>query len=147
LFVLDNDLRNVLLASTDIQDGTGEPFEFLGFLIPAGVRVVVAAHPNAEVRAIHTVIFGGEYANSTSGSIYGHNSATDAVAVGAVDAAEAGGGEFPPGPTTPIELFSSDGPRRIFFDRFNQPINPSNPGLTFASHGGVSRAKPDVSAT
>jgi subtilase family protein/proprotein convertase P-domain-containing protein len=147
LFVLDNDLRNVVFASTDIQDGTGLPFEIIGFLVSSGLRVVIAAHPNAEVRALHTVIFGGEYANATTGSIYGHNSATDAFAVGAVDAAEAGGGEFPPGPTTPIELFSSDGPRRIFFDRDNQPINPANPGLTFASHGGVSRAKPDLSAT
>ena len=146
LFVLDNDLRTVVLASTDIQDGTGLPFEFLGFVIPAGFRVVIAAHPNAEVRAIHTMIVGGEYANSTRGAIFGHNSATDAFAVGAVDAAEASGGEFIPGLTTPIELFSSDGPRRIFFDRVNQPINSANPGLTFASHGGISRAKPDLSA-
>jgi hypothetical protein len=146
LFVLDNDLRNVVLASTDVQDGTGLPSEFLGFNIPAGFRVVIAAHPSAELRAVRTVIFGGELANSTAGSVYGHNSATDAIAVGAVDAAEAGGGEFGSGPTTPIELFSSDGPRRIFFDRDGNPINPANPGQTFASRGGVSRAKPDLSA-
>ncbi|HEX7840292.1 MAG TPA: S8 family serine peptidase [Kofleriaceae bacterium] len=146
LFVLDNDLRNVVLAATDIQDGTGAPFEFLGFNIPAGFRVVIAAHPGAEVRAIRTVIFGGELANSTSGSVYGHNSAADAFAVAAVDAAEAGGAAFTAGPTTPIELFSSDGPRRIFFDRNGNPINPANPGLTFASRGGTSRAKPDLAA-
>ncbi|HEY0478320.1 MAG TPA: S8 family serine peptidase [Kofleriaceae bacterium] len=146
LFVLDNDLRNVVLAATDIQAGAELPFEFLGFNIPAGFRVVIAAHPNAEIRALHTVIFGGEFALATSGSIYGHNSATDAFAVAAVDAAEANGGEFGSGPTTPVELFSSDGPRRIFFDNNNNPINPANPGLTFASRGGVSRAKPDLSA-
>lgn len=146
IFVLDNDLRNVVAAATDIQDGTGLPFEEIPLLIPDGFRVVIAAHPNAEIRAIHTVLFGGEYANGTAGSIYGHNSATDAFAVAAVDAAEAGGGEFTAGPTTPIEIFSSDGPRRIFFDRDNNPINLANPGLTFASKGGVSRAKPDLSA-
>jgi subtilisin-like proprotein convertase family protein len=108
--------------------------------------VVIAAHPNAQVRAIHTMIVGGEYANSTAGSVFGHNSATDAFAVGAVNVAEASGGEFPAGVTTPVELFSSDGPRRIFFDRSNQPIDPKNPGLTFASRGGVSRVKPDLSA-
>jgi subtilisin-like proprotein convertase family protein len=146
LFVLDNDLRNIVDASTDVQDGTGMPFEEIAALVPAGFRLVIAAHPNAEIRAIHTVLFGGEYANATAGSVFGHNSATDAFAVGAVDAAEAGGGEFTPGPTTPIEIFSSDGPRRIFFDRNNNPINLGNPGLTFASKGGVSRAKPDLSA-
>lgn len=146
LFVLDNDLRRVLLAATDVQDGAALPFEFLGFNIPPGLRVVIAAHPNAELRAIHTVIFGGEFALSTSGSAYGHNSAIDAFAVGAVDAAEAGSGAFAAGPTTPVELFSSDGPRRIFFDPHNQPIDPAHPGLTFASRGGVTRAKPDLSA-
>src|SRR5262249_58602706 len=29
---------------------------------------------------------------------------------------------------------------------FNRPITRATPGLTFASHGGVSRAKPDLSA-
>jgi hypothetical protein len=146
LFVLDNDLRNVVLAATDIQAGAELPFEFLGFNIPAGFRVVIAAHPNAEVRALHTVIFGGEFAVATAGSVYGHNSAIDAFAVAAVDSFEANGGEFSAGPTTPVELFSSDGPRKIFFDNNNNPINPANPGLTFASRGGVSRAKPDLSA-
>ena len=37
-------------------------------------------------------------------------------AVAAVDVAQAGGGEFTGGPTTPVELFSSDGNRRIFYD-------------------------------
>jgi hypothetical protein len=140
---LDNPASSNDYDLFDIQDGTGAPFEFLGFNIPAGFRVVIAAHPSAEVRAIRTVIFGGELANSTSGSVYGHNSAADAFAVAAVDAAEAGGAAFTAGPTTPIELFSSDGPRRIFFDRDSNPINP---GLTFASRGGTSRAKPDLAA-
>ncbi len=146
LFVLDNDLRNVLVAATDIQDGTNIPFEFLGFNLPANVRVVIAANPGAETRALRTVIFNGEFALSTPGATFGHNSTADGFGVAAVDAAEAGGGEFAGGPTTPIELFSSDGPRRIFFDRDNNPIDPSHPGATFASRGGVTRAKPDIAA-
>jgi subtilisin-like proprotein convertase family protein len=146
IFVLDNDLRTVEVAGTDIQDGDDDPLEFLGFEIPAGFRVVIAANPGAEPRALRTLLFGGELAISTASSVYGHNSATDAFAAAAVDAAEAGGGEFTAGPTTPVELFSSDGPRHIFWDRDNNPINPANPGLTFASKGGVTRAKPDVSA-
>lgn len=146
LFVLDNDLRNVAVAATDIQDGTGLPFEFLGFFIPAGFRVVIAAHPGAEVRAVRTVIFNGEFGISTSGSTYGHNSTVDGYGVAAVDAAEASGGVFTGGQTTPVELFSSDGPRRIFYRPDNTPINADKPGVTFASGGGSSRAKPDISA-
>lgn len=146
IFVLDNNLRNVAVAATDIQDGDDLPFEFLGFLIPPGFRVVIAANPGAETRALQTVIFNGEFGISTGGSTFGHNSAADAFGVAAVDAAEASGGEFAAGPTTPIEVFSSDGPRRIFFDRNNQPINPAKPVPTFGSGGGVSRAKPDLTA-
>jgi hypothetical protein len=146
IFVLDNDLRNVAVAGTDVQDGDDLAFEFLGFNIPAGFRVVIAAHPGAETRAIRTMIFNGEFGLSTSGATYGHSAAQDAFSVAAVDAAEANGGEFIAGPTTPVELFSADGARRIFFDRNNNPINPANPGLTFASRGGVTRAKPDIAA-
>jgi subtilisin-like proprotein convertase family protein len=146
LFVLDNDLRNVLVAATDIQDGTNIPFEFLGFNLPAGARVVIAANPGAETRALRTVIFNGELALSTPGAIYGHNSTAAGFGLAAVDAAEAGGGEFTGGPTTPVEVFSSDGPRRIFFDRDNHPIDPAHPGATFASRGGITRAKPDIAA-
>jgi hypothetical protein len=146
IFVLDNELRNVAVAGTDIQDGDDLPFEFLGFNIPAGFRVVIAASPGAETRAIRTMIFNGEFGLSTAGSSYGHSAAQDAFSVAAVDAALADGGEFVAGPTTPVELFSADGPRRIFFDRNNNPINPANPGQTFASRGGIARAKPDIAA-
>lgn len=146
IFVLDDALREVQVAGTDIQDGDDLPWEFVGYLIPAGFRIVIAASPGAETRALRTVIFGGEYGISTSGSTYGHSAAADAYSVAAVDAALADGGEFTGGPTTPVELYSADGPRRIFWDKDNHPINPANPGATFASKAGVSRAKPDIAA-
>ncbi|MGH9889111.1 MAG: S8 family serine peptidase, partial [bacterium] len=146
LFVLDNDLRNVIVAATDIQAGDNIPFEFLGFLIPGGFRVVIAAKPGAEVRAVRTVLFNGELGISTAGAAYGHNSTVDAFALAAVDSFEASGGEFTAGPTTPVEVFSSDGPRRIFYRSDNTPINADKPGATFASGGGSTRAKPDLSA-
>jgi subtilisin-like proprotein convertase family protein len=141
LFVLDADLRNVIVASTDIQDGTGLPFEFLGFLIPPDFRVVVAKHPGAAKRAIRIEHFRGELGLATPGSVFGHNSAEQAFAVAAVDAAEAGGAEFTGGPTTPVETYSADGNRQIFYDRNGHHLSG---GVTFESGGGEIRKKPDL---
>jgi subtilisin-like proprotein convertase family protein len=143
IFVLDEDLRNVLVASTDIQDGTGLPFEYLGFFIPSNLRVVVAKHSGAANRAIRVVLFGGELGLATGGATYGHATARGAMGVAAVDVAEASGGEFIPGNTTPVELFSSDGWRQVFYNRDNTRIRG---GVTFGSGGGETRFKPDVSA-
>lgn len=142
LFLLDQDLRNVVLASTDIQDGTGLPFESLFFFIPADFRVVVARNPGAQTRAIRIAHFGGEFGLDTEGSVYGHSAARDAFAVAAVDAAEAEG-EFAAGPTTPVELFSSDGLRRMFYLPDGRRIGG---GVTFLSGGGETRQKPEVTA-
>lgn len=144
LFVLDHDLNNVIVASTDVQNGTGLPFEFLGFIIPSDFQVVVARHPGATDRAIRVLLFGGELALSTGGATYGHDSATGAFGVAAVDVAEAGGGPFTGGPTNPVELFSADGYRRVFFDQNGVPYKPG--AFTFRTGGGQVRKKPDVAA-
>jgi len=142
LFVLDNSLREVAVASTDLQDGAGLPFEYLGYNIPAGFRVVVAAAPNAEVRAIRLAHFGGELGIATGGSSYGHNSAANALGAAAVDVVEAGEGEFAAGALTPVELYSADGPRRVFYDRTGNPYTPGK--VTFGTAGGQLRNKPDI---
>ena len=144
LFVLTPDLRSVAVASTDIQDGTGLPFEFLGFNIPAEYRVVVASKIGAQTTAIHLQLSNGEFGLATSGADYGHAAGEDAFAVGAVDVANAAGGEFSGGPTTQVELYSSDGNRTIFFNRAGVQIG--NGDSTFAGQAGVLRKKPDVSA-
>lgn len=146
IFVLDDALREVQVAGTDVQDGDDLAFEFIGFNIPAGFRVVIAKTPDSETRALRTAVFRGEYGISTFGATYGHSTADGAFGVAAVDAALAGEGEFQAGPTTPVELFSADGPRRIFYDRNGAAINPARPTPTFAANGGVSRAKPDIAA-
>ena len=66
-----------------------------------------------------------------------------AVGTPAIDAAEAIGGVFVAGPTSQVELFSSDGPRKVFYDRNGVRLRG---GVTFASGGGVIRLKPDVTA-
>lgn len=144
LFVLSEDLRTVLAAATDIQEGIETPFEFLGVFVPANMRIVVAANPAAQTRAIRVQLWGGELGLSTSGAVVGHAAATDAFAVGAVDAASAGNPEFIAGPVTPVELTSSDGNRTIFYDTDNTQFGTGNP--TFAGAAGVLRRKPEAVA-
>lgn len=143
LYVLDSTLSNVAAASTDVQDGSGLPFEFLGFFIPPNFRVVVVKASGTD-RAIRIQLFGGELALATSGGSYGHNSVADAFGVAAVDAALAGGGAFAGGATNPVELFSADGNRRVFFDRDGNSLTPGN--FLFRTNGGQVRKKPDVAA-
>jgi subtilisin-like proprotein convertase family protein len=144
VFILSADLREVLVASTDIQDGDDLPFEFLGFLVPSELRIVVAATPTAQVRAVRLQIFDGELGIGTGGSVGGHAGSASTFAVGAVDAASADGGEFTAGPLTPVEIFSSDGNRMHFYDRDGNKIGSGNP--TFAGSAGVTIKKPDASA-
>lgn len=143
LFLLDADLRNVIAASTDLQDGAGFPMEYIEGPIPVGSRIVIAKHPDAEIRGVRLHAYRGELGIGTGGSTWGHNSAKDAFGAAAVRASEAFGGEFTAGPTTPVELFSSDGTRRIFYNADGTPLKG---GVTFASGGGEVRQKPDIAA-
>jgi subtilisin-like proprotein convertase family protein len=143
LYVLDPTLSSVAVAATDVQDGDDLPFEFLGFSIPADFRVVIVKF-SGEDRALRVTLSRGELALSTSGAVYGHNSAPGAYAVAAVDAATAGGGAFTGGATNPVETFSSDGNRRVFYDSAGVAYKPGK--ATFKKGGAVSRAKPDIAA-
>ena len=145
LFVLDSTLSTVVVASTDVQDGTGLPFEFLGYYIPPDYQVVVARHTGATDRALRVVLFGGGLGIATAGSTYGHNSANGAFGVAAVDVAEAlPSGVFTGGPTNGIEFFSSDGYRRVFFDPNGNPYKPGK--YLFKNSGGQVRKHPDLAA-
>jgi hypothetical protein len=59
-----------------------------------------------------------------------------------VDVATAFGGPFVGGAVNPVEPFSSDGPRQIFYDRDGRPITPGN----LLAGGGFVRQKPDLAA-
>ena len=60
----------------------------------------------------------------------------------AVNVAVAGGGAFGGGPANPVERFSSDGPRRIFFATDGTEVTPGD----LLATGGTVRAKPDIAA-
>jgi subtilisin family serine protease len=142
-FIMNNTLTTVLDASTEIQDGDDDPFE-ITFGAPGGSRILIFKPDSAERRAMNLCNFLGELGLATSGVIRGHAAADGAFAVAAVDVALAGSGAFPGGPTNPVELFSSDGNRRVFYKSDGSPITPGK--LLFSNNGGEVRKKPDLTA-
>jgi len=138
LFLIKN--GSVIAASTDPQNGVQDPMEGINVasINAVGSGLAIVRYSGAD-RYLHLDTNGGLLAVSTAGAIWGHPTAATAIAVGAVSAA---------GKTTaftsaaPIEFFSSDGPRRIFFTADGTPITPGN----FLANGGSVRQKPDMAA-
>ncbi len=142
LFLVDN-RGLVLAASTNIQDGSQDPFEFIDSRLfnDTGLSLVIVRNAGAEARALHLNTNRGRLAIGTAGQIFGHPGADGAIAVAAVDWREApAGGGFDD--TAAVETFSSDGPRTIFYTPEGLPLTPGN----LLSGGGVVRAKPDLAA-
>src|SRR5262249_32647740 len=96
----------------------------------------------AAPRFLHIDTLRGRLGINTEGNITGHAAATNAYAVAAVDVATAFPTPFSGGSANPVEFFSSDGPRRAFYQADGTPITPGN----FLSTGGAVRQKPDVAA-
>jgi subtilisin-like proprotein convertase family protein len=143
VFVLDANLSVVRAASTRDQTGTQDPYE-QATGTASGDRIVIAKYGNAEPRALQLSISRGQLALATDGQTRGHAAAAGGYGVAAVPASVALGGAFIGGPSNPVETFTSDGPRRIFFNADGSPITPGN--YLFASDGGTVRLKPDVTA-
>ena len=141
LYMMSPNLDEVLDASTDIQDGSQDPFEIVGS--GSGLRILVVRNDGAAVRALHVNSFRGILALRTPGQTHGHGSVVKAFSVAAVDVATAKGGPFVGGPTEPVETFSSDGPRRMFYNIDGSTVNGN---VLFAGGGGANRRKPDLTA-
>ena len=150
LFVLDPTGTTVLASSTDIQDGTQDPLEAVGYSVNIpGNLIVVFKKTGAADRyfQINTNRSGLQIA--TQGETHGHSTAAEAYGVAATPAYLAIGLGYPSGPfpnpfnsTNIIEPYSSDGPRHLFFQPDGTPFTPGN----FSSTGGLVRQKPDVTA-
>lgn len=149
LYVLNGTLTTIFDASTDTQDGSGGddfPVEIVGGGTFTGERIVVAKFSGAD-RMINLIVFRGELdgALTTSGTTRGHSAAVAAFSTAAVDVATASGGAFVGGAANPVETFSADGPRRIFFDNAGNLLAGA-PAGDFSATGGVVRQKPDIAA-
>jgi hypothetical protein len=155
LVLMDSALQTIWDSSTDDQGITGEPLEIMGYGV-AGERVVIylyggvvtpgqPAEPGAGgPRALRLDTHRGRLAIATRGAVYGHNGGQNTVTVAATDVASAGAGVFTGAAANPIETYSSDGPRRIFFNPDGTAITPGN--VLFGTNGGLLLQKPDVTA-
>lgn len=142
LFLLNAAEDTVIAQSSGFQDGNDDPIEGLSVTGDvAGGKLVVALFSGSP-RFLHLNLWGGRIEQATGGDIFGHPGAEGAFAVAAVDQATARGGAFTGGAANPVETFSSDGLRRVFFDAAGSPYTPGD----FSSTGGVVRQKPDVAA-
>ena len=154
---------NVTDFSQDVQDGDDDPFEILQTGAGTGQRLAVVKFSGAD-RYFQLSAFRGRYADSadgltaytTPGITRGHSATVNAFSVAAAPAAdplpfdlEAGDPPNPAGPFPGVftrqqlpERFTSDGPRRVFFEADGTPITPGDSSST----GGVVRQKPDITA-
>src|SRR5262249_45331910 len=107
-------------------------------------RVVIVKTAGAAARALWLYTEGALLEVSTQGAIFGHSGASGAFSIAAADVANAHGGPFTGGATNPPESFSSDGPRRMFFDPGGTPFTPGN--FLITTNGGAIVKKPDFTA-
>ena len=163
LYLFDSS-GDVLTFSQEVQDGDDDPFERVDtrrFL--TGQRLAVVKFSGAD-RYFQLSALRGRFADSTDGLkgfstpgvTRGHNAAAQAFSVAATPAHDAFGRDLeegdPPNPAGPYpnvftrksvpERFTSDGPRRVFYEADGTPITPGN----FSATGGALRQKPEITA-
>jgi HYR domain/Subtilase family len=150
LYLLSSDGTTLIAASQNIQNGTQDPFEQISNAIgfAANSRLVIVRFSGAG-RFLHLNTNRGRLSIATSGVTFGHNSCANGYSVAAAPANNPVAPGNPSGPFPGLftssqlsELFTSDGPRRIFFNADSSAITPGN----FSSTGGQLLQKPDITA-
>jgi hypothetical protein len=139
-------------SSTNVQSGTQNPYEQITPTnLASGDRLVVFKTTAAAVRAFHLNTNRGTLTVATNGQTSGHPCAIAAFCMAATPATTAFESGYPTGPypnlfvsTNKVEPFSSDGPRRIFYNPDGSAITAGN--FLFGTSGGTSLSKPDLTA-
>jgi uncharacterized protein (TIGR03437 family) len=146
LFILDPGMTTVLGSSTNVQNGIQNPEEHIpaNSSFPVGARIVIVKHPAAAPRALHLDTERGTLAMGTTGATFGHNAASGAFTMAAVDAQSARGGAFTGGAANPSYFYTSDGPRRMFFNSDGTAVTPGD--FLIATNGGTIVSKPNFTA-
>ncbi len=155
-FVLDSTGANIKAFSIDTQAGAQDPFEYIeqgnkcgtasasGYCPAVGDRLIVVLY-NGSPRALHIDTERGRLSIGTSGATFGHNAGLNTVTMAATywNSAHTGTQPFT-GFANPTEYFSSDGPRKIFYNPDGSEITPGN--YLFGTNGGTTLQKPDLTA-
>lgn len=154
LYVLDSGLTTIITSSTNLQTGTQDPYEQTTVTVAANRRAVILQKAGAANRFLHLDTNRGRLAFATGGNTHGHNAASGAYGVAAAPGFmpnnfPAAGPVFFHGPypnlhstTDKVETFSSDGPRRVFFQGDGTAFTPGN----FSSTGGSVLQQPLITA-
>ncbi|MGH8914663.1 MAG: S8 family serine peptidase, partial [Acidimicrobiia bacterium] len=140
LYILDSTGTTVEDAGTNVQDGTQDPFEFTGPAL-AGERMVIVRFSGLD-RFLHLTTNRGLLSIATEGETHGHAATTAANSFGVAATSAQVNGSNPFNGSHVVETYSSDGPRRIFFQGNGAAITPGN----FTETGGQVLQKPDLTA-
>ena len=145
LFLANAGFLALLGQSTNSQTGVQDPYERI-LSSSSGVLLVCLkiASPSTVSRFLHLNTNRGRLGVSTNGQTAGHSVAVGAFSVAAVDASPPAGPRTPFDGTESVETFSSDGPRKIFFDAGGTPLANVTNGIT--NGGPFDRQKPDIAA-
>ena len=144
LYILNQAADAIEWFSQDVQDGDDDPYEEIqprigNIFYDTTNRQVVIAKWSGQDRFIYFSSNRGRLEHGTDGQIRGHSAAENGFGVAAVGAEDRA---TPFDGTESVETFSTDGPRRVFFQPDGTPITPGN----FSSTGGMVRQKPDIAA-
>ncbi|MGH3759419.1 S8 family serine peptidase [Actinophytocola sp.] len=164
LYLLDRN-GNVVSMSQDFQTGTQDAHERVDTPLfgGSGLRLAVVKFAGAD-RYLSLSALRGRFSDSadglkafnTPGVTFGHSAARGAFSVAAAPAndplpfdLEPGDPPNPRGPfpdafdaDSALERFTSDGPRKVFYEADGTPITPGD----VSSTGGEVRQKPDITA-
>lgn len=134
-----NSAGTILASSENIQNGIQDPYEYIYTNTDYTGDYLVINKYAGDARFLHLASNRGRINYNTTGETHGHCTVDAAFGVAATSAhlrATAFTG------TEPVETFSSDGSRRIFYNADGSAITPGN----FLHTGGRVRQKPDIMA-
>ena len=134
-------------ASTGVQDCSAGsyPIEEVDYSNPAANDRIYVVLFSGSARALHVNGWSTTLTIATNGNTSGHNAGKNTISMAATFYGSAHLGVVPfTGMANPVETFSSDGPRKIFFNPDGSSITPGN--YLFATNGGQTLLKPDITA-
>lgn len=149
LFIFNSTGTTMKAFSTDSQTGAQDPIEEVystayggTYTAAAGDLIAVTLVSGGAPRALHIDTERATLSVGTSGATFGHNAGASTFSAAAVYWNAGHMGAKPFNGSNPNEPFSSDGPRKIFYNPDGTAITPGN--FLFSTSGGRTLIKPDA---